>query len=305
MENRYLYSRHPFAQLVLIAGVTIISFIVLMVLAIMVGMLFLRMPLESWLSISIDNPESLPILKYMQITQSIGLFVAPPLIIGWLMLRSPSRYLSLDKTLSIKSLLLVIGILIAAIPMNNLLMLWNQELRLPNFLAGVEAWMQRAEENAAQVTTAFLTVSSFGGFLVNVLMVAIIPAVGEEFFFRGMIQKTLHRWFKNPHWAILVTAIIFSAFHLQFYGFIPRMVLGLLFGYLLYWSGNLWYPIIGHLINNLIPVVLTFFFPEQFNPADLDQVSAGNGLWLWGVAGTLAVVSGCVYFFRLQSIRQL
>ncbi|MFO7617163.1 MAG: CPBP family intramembrane glutamic endopeptidase [Bacteroidales bacterium] len=304
MEEHFLSNRHPFVQLVFIAGITIITFFVVMVMAILFGLIFLGMPLESWVAIDISNPETLWRLKYIQITQSMGLFVLPPLVIGWLMLRSPARYLSLHQGISARPALLVIFILIAALPVINLLMLWNQEMRLPQFLSGIEAWMLQTEEKAAEITTAFLSVNTFGAFLVNILMVAVIPALGEEFFFRGMIQPTLQRWFKSPHLAILLTAVIFSAFHLQFYGFLPRLMQGLLFGYLLWWSGNLWYPVIGHFVNNLIPVTLTYLFPEQFDPARLDEITTANDLWLWSIAGAVAVVACCIYFYRLHLIRQ-
>jgi uncharacterized protein len=174
----------------------------------------------------------------------------------------------------------------------------NQELQLPVFLAGIEDWMKRTEEQAAELTMAFLTVNTFPGYLVNVLMVALIPAFGEEFFFRGVLQKVFYRWFRNPHFAILFVAIIFSAFHMQFYGFLVRLALGVIFGYLFYWSGNIWYPVLAHFVNNFMPVSLTYFFRDQFDPAELEQVGTGpESLW-WAIPGFLISTALIVYFYK-------
>jgi membrane protease YdiL (CAAX protease family) len=87
---------------------------------------------------------------------------------------------------------------------------------------------------------------------------AVLPAIGEELAFRGIVQNELHRWWKNPHVAIWVAAIIFGVIHMQFYGVVPRIMLGVLFGYLYWWSGNIWVPIIGHFINNGFMVLMMF-----------------------------------------------
>jgi len=99
---------------------------------------------------------------------------------------------------------------------------------------------------------------SFGSFLLNMLMVAVIPAVGEELLFRGVIQKLLQKLVNNAHLAIIITAILFSAMHFQFYGFLPRWIMGIILGYLFYWSGNIWYPIIAHFLNNGFQVLMVY-----------------------------------------------
>jgi len=187
---------------------------------------------------------------------------------------------------------------VAVLPVLNLLTILNQELQLPAFLSGMEAWMKRTEEQAAELTLAFLTVNTFPGYLVNVFMVALIPAFGEEFFFRGVLQKVFSRWFRNPHFAILFVAIIFSAFHMQFYGFLPRLALGVIFGYLFYWSGNIWYPVLAHFINNFMPVSLTYFFREQFDPAELEQVGTGPESMWWAIPGLLISSALVLYFYK-------
>ncbi|TAF81977.1 MAG: CPBP family intramembrane metalloprotease, partial [Sphingobacteriales bacterium] len=95
------------------------------------------------------------------------------------------------------------------------------------------------------------------------LMIAILPAIGEELFFRGTIQNIFTALFKNPHVAVWLTAILFSAIHLQFYGFLPRMFLGALFGYLFIWGKSIWLPILGHFLNNGFAVIMAFRLQQE------------------------------------------
>ncbi len=306
MENRYLASQHPVIQLIFIALISLITFFTVMVLAVVFGLVLFNLPLSGWIGLDVNDPENLSLLKYLQITQSIGLFVIPPVIIGWLLTGHPVSYLRLDEKIGLKPAFIVFFLLLAILPVLNLLSIVNQGMNLPDFFSGIERWMQQTEAQAADLTVAFLTVDTFGGFLVNVLLVALVPAIGEEFFFRGLLQRTFQQWFRNPHLSILVVSIVFSAFHLQFYGFMPRLLQGLLFGYLFWWSGNLWYPIIGHFINNFIPVLLTWLFPALFNPAELEVIGSGPAAWLWALPATIAVIAGCYYFYRsvnMNSVR--
>jgi hypothetical protein len=99
--------------------------------------------------------------------------------------------------------------------------------------------------------------------LLNLFICAALPAIGEEFFFRGTLQQLFNQWFKNKHVAIIVTAFLFSAIHLQFYGFIPRFLLGLYLGYLFVWTGSLWAPIFAHFLHNGISVGIQYFANQQ------------------------------------------
>jgi len=132
--------------------------------------------------------------------------------------------------------------------------------------------------------------------ILNLFIIAILPAVGEEFFFRGVLQKILIRLFKSVHVAIWVTAFIFSAIHFQFFGFVPRFILGLIFGYLFFWSGTLWLPVISHFINNAVPVIMSYIQGmEKFNtPSD-------TPLWKLALALPLPVAIGLVILFYFRN----
>lgn len=207
--------------------------------------------------------------KFFQITNSIGVFVLPALLIAWWFEDRPMSFLGLKEAPVLSSLLIVMITMLTLLPMIEMLATWNARLVLPDFLASMEAWMKRAEDAARDLTLRFLKMETVGELGVNFVMIALIPAVGEELLFRGVLQRYLGDWIKNKHIAIWLTAFLFSALHLQFYGFLPRFLLGIYLGYLLMWSGNLWYPILAHLINNGTAVVAYYFYQDK-----LDEIVA-------------------------------
>ena len=255
----------PFRQLLFSAFVILVSFLSFTLLSLVVAIPVFG--LDSLMNLptinDIDNPESLRILKYFQVVQSFGLFIIPPLIIGWLFSEKISEYLYLNKSFTGLSVVLAISVTILALPFINFTGELNSRMLLPEWLFGMERWMKNAEENAALLTEAFLKVETTQGLLFNLFMIALLPAIGEELLFRGVIQKIFTGWTRSHHWGIWITAILFSALHIQFYGFIPRMLLGVLFGYLLIWSGSIWLPVIAHFVNNGFAVMAIFLIDKN------------------------------------------
>lgn len=299
METQYFRSQHPVIQLLMFVLIAVISVLAFTLISLVAGILIFQVSPGDWVNLlDMTIPDNLPVLKFLQVTQSLSLFVIPPLVFGWFATRHPWAYLHIDTKPDTKQVAMVLVLAVLILPVINLLSMFNLELKLPGFLSEVEDWMKRSEKQAGDLTEAFLAVSTFGGYVVNVLMVALIPGFGEEFFFRGVLQKIFHRWFRNPHVAIIVVSIIFSAFHMQFYGFLPRFGLGVLFGYLFWWSGNIWYPVLAHFMNNFLPVTLAFFFPTQFNAAGLDTLGVGTDAWLWAVPSFVLSLTVVLIFYR-------
>ena len=156
--------------------------------------------------------------------------------------------------------ILAVIIVVSFMFVNTIFIEWNMNITFPDFMRGFENWAREKEEELSMVTEFLTEFSSTKQFIVVFIVVAILPAMGEELIFRGILQNKFFIYFKNIHVAILLSAILFSGFHLQFYGFIPRLFLGILFGYIYYWSGNLWYPILGHFINNGFTLVLIYLY---------------------------------------------
>jgi membrane protease YdiL (CAAX protease family) len=239
----------------------------------------------------LNNPESLRFLKYFQVVQSIGVFIVPPFILGWLFHGKVTEYLYLDKTVTFTSVFLVLVLSFAASPFINFIGEINANMQFPEWLSGIETWMKDAEDKAAELTEAFLKVDTMGGLLFNIFMIAFLPAIGEELLFRGVIQRIFTNWTKNHHWGIWISAILFSALHMQFYGFIPRMLLGVMFGYLLVWSGSIWLPIIAHFINNGVAVVLMYLIDKNMLNPELEEIgSTSDSYYLAAVSAVLIIV---------------
>lgn len=202
-------------------------------------------------------------------------------------------------------LLLAISLLImiAFIPFNSWIIEWNKSLHLPQGLHQIEEWMFRKEEELAAMTR-FLTNFNTGVELVVALVVmAVIPAVGEEVLFRGIIQRKIFHKIGDMHASIWATAALFSATHLQFYGFVPRMLLGAMMGYMYAWTRNLWTPIFAHFINNAAIVVVVFLSHHQIIDFDIEK-SDSSVSWI-GALLSLALTVGLLLNLKMISQRSL
>lgn len=291
----------PFPQLMFSVFVIIVSFLVFMVFSLVIAIPVFGLDQVMNLSSLNDfnNQETIRVLKYFQVVQSIGLFIVPPLILGWLFYGKFADYLYLNKSFAVSSLLLVLVIAFFAAPFINFIGELNAQMQLPNWLSGIESWMKNAEENAAIITEAFLKVNTTGGLLFNIFMIAFLPAIGEELLFRGVIQRIFTNMTKNHHWGIWISAILFSALHMQFYGFAPRMFLGILFGYLLVWSGSMWLPIIAHFLNNALAVTAMFMIDKNMLNPEVEEIGSTSGSYYMA-----AISLGLIIVFMLMIKRQ-
>ena len=171
---------------------------------------------------------------------------------------------------------IMVVVMIGGILFNGVLIEWNAGIKLPEFLSELEKTM-REKEDELMVMTKYLTdFDNTGEFLMGLLVIGVLAGLGEEFLFRGVLQPKLQFYTGNAHVGIWLAAFIFSAIHLQFYGFFPRMLLGAIFGYLYYYSGSLLYPIIAHILNNAFTVILVYLNKLgkiEFNIEESEQVS--------------------------------
>lgn len=245
------------SQIVFAAFIALVSFLFLFVVSIVAALPFVGASemMQSLSGGDISNQMTINLLKYFQVVQSIGLFIIPPFIIGYLYEGNAYRYLTLDRKISPKVILIGLGVLLASGPLIGYLGELNSNMHLPESMSGIEQWMRNMEDNADGLITRFLDTKTVGGFLFNIFMIAVIPALGEELLFRGVIQKIFTKMTRNYHLGIWISAFLFSALHMQFYGFIPRLLLGAMFGYLLVFTGSIWLPILAHFMNNLVGVI--------------------------------------------------
>ncbi|MCF6359923.1 MAG: CPBP family intramembrane metalloprotease [Cyclobacteriaceae bacterium] len=215
-----------------------------------------------------------PLMIIQGVGSAFGLIFIPWLIYSK-MFKLPLNFG--QSKASVQPIIFTFLIVVFFVVVNSPIGEWNQQIKLPAFLSSVEAALQAMEEKMKVITEFLIEFDSFGAFLVGIIVIAVIPAIGEELVFRGLIQNHLFRITKNIHVAIWVAAFIFGAIHMQFYGLFPRMMLGVLFGYLYYFSGKLSYAMLAHFFNNGIAVVAVYM--HQLGKIDYDIDSEESILW--------------------------
>ena len=218
------------------------------------------------------------------------------------------HWLHLDKGIGWQEALSAMVIMLLAIPGINLLSAWNQQLELPEWMGGIEQWMRMQEDAAEQLTEQFLRVDTLGGLLVNIGLMALLPALAEELTFRGVVQGMFTR---NKHVAIWAAAAIFSFVHFTFYGFLPRMLLGAMFGSMLWWTGSLWVPMLMHFVNNCAAVVVAFVaynYLEEGSVEMLDRIGTEDtillGVFSICIVLIMMVMYGYFYSHGERSVKE-
>lgn len=267
--------RHPATSLALLLALVFAGAIVFSMLAVFIGLAVTNGAggLGNLEGLLMGDASNANFLKIVQAGSSIGMFVFPALLMGVIEKR-PHKYLDFKTPVYPQLWFIIVGIMFFSAPIFEQAIKLNERLVLPEALSGLENWMKAKEAELERLTRMFLSDTTYWGLFVNLLVVAVIAAIGEEFLFRGCVQGILVRWFRNPHLAIWITAIVFSAIHLQFYGFLPRMLLGALFGYLLLWGKNIWLPVLAHFINNATAVISAFYLQRQGR--SLDDMNFGE-----------------------------
>lgn len=216
-------------------------------------------------------PNVVPAIYILQLVSTTIPIFAAPVFFAQVIVKEPLPYLKPSFRFPWMLVVVVFFIMMISSPLIELSGNINQKMVLPEFLKGLEDWMKRSEESARKITMAILQMNTVWDCIKNVLLIGLLTAIAEEFMFRGVLQTIMQRWTKNTHAAIWITAILFSAFHMEFYGFLPRMFLGALFGYFVAWSGSIWPAVWAHFLNNGTAVVATYLFQKKkitINPDD-------------------------------------
>ena len=238
--------------------------------------------------------------------QDILAFILPAVVTMAIIYRRPFHVMGLDRAPSWLAITIVILFYVISLPAMNWLVEMNKAMSLPSWMAGIEQAMRAAEDSAAEVTQEMLNINSVGQLILCVLVVGVMAGLSEEMLFRGAMLRTMQDSRLGKHAVVWITAILFSAFHLQFYGFVPRMLLGVWLGYLFVWTGSLWVPIIAHTLNNSTMVLMSYLsnkgvIPEGFGD-NLGLPAAGSFPWLatCSLIASLALAISVHVFYTLR-----
>ena len=245
------------------------------------------------------NPLEYPdILRAMQFLSTLGIFLFPAIICAWLFSDNYKEYLKIENPIYMPVAFWAIISMIVAVPFINLTISINQQIVFPEALKGLETLIKKMEDSNNQTIDAILNTNNISTALLNFLIICVVAAVSEEFMFRGLLQTLFGRIIRNPHILIWTIAIIFSAIHLEFYGFIPRMFLGAWLGYLMYYTKTIWIPVLAHLVNNSLTIGAYYMFrdaPDKMKEFD----TVGSGATWWLAAASLAL-----FFFSFTQIKK-
>jgi hypothetical protein len=260
----YAYNRmHPVLQFLILICMTVF----LILIGSVVGMLIVSTKYDFSLadlrSLNPHSPNAATGLWILQICSGTLPLLISPILFAWLIMREPQEYLKTRFNISLLVMLLAFTVMIVSTAFIEGLTVFNQKLSLPENLKWLEEVIRQMEKQAEATMKILLKMDTIGQLAFNLLVIGLITGIAEEFLFRGCMQTILMQWFKKPHAAIWVTAFIFSFFHFEFFGFLPRMALGVLFGYFAWWSGSIWPAVLGHFFNNGFAVLLTYLYQHH------------------------------------------
>ncbi|HEY5471007.1 MAG TPA: CPBP family intramembrane glutamic endopeptidase [Bacteroidales bacterium] len=291
-----IYERSTLVQLYISVLTILVVGMFLFFVFVAAGMIFFGIDISKIGDIYSNHGESnIAFLRYLLITQQISFFIIPSVILFRILKPSCNSFFVDFKTPERTEIVLVVILVICIFPVTYFTGQINSGMHLPDWLSGIEKWMLEKENDANGLIESIISSDSFWILLLNILIIAVLPAIGEELIFRGIFQKIFYKLFKSDHLAIWFTAFLFSTLHLQFYGFLPRLILGLVFGYLFYFSGNLWLPMLAHFLNNAVPTIASYF--QRADKADMFE---NISLWkqLLGLLLPIIVIIIIFNYFR-------
>jgi membrane protease YdiL (CAAX protease family) len=289
----YLKQYPPFFQLVVFSGIFLGCFVIY-------NFFFLGWAMPQVTGITafdlqngdLHNPHFVEVMKWMQLIYSLFCFLVPALLFLYLSDPHPLEYGDLRHRFRLVAGLLSIVILVCAMPAVGVLSDWNQQIHF----GSLDESLRQLNQKATEMTEAMLRMQGWGSLLFNLLLIGIIPAIAEEMFFRGVIQRLLVRMTRRGWIGILLASLIFSLLHGEMLGFFPRAALGVILGLIYYISGNLWYSIVAHFINNGTQVVLLFLFQKHYIAFDISQDQPTPALA--GLVSSVIVIGLFVIFWK-------
>lgn len=292
MGFKSIYKDKPFiSKFITLCLLILVSVILHTIIALTLIHIFTDQGLSLISNQDLTNQDTVNNLKFLQLFSGIGLFITPILLYSYL-----TDFKFKFSKVRRRNIILVITIILLITPFVSLLLEWNMKIPIPE-------WFLQLDNNSEDIIKAFLNYSTIYELLYTLLIISIVPAIGEELLFRGYLQQEITKWTKWPHLAILITAFLFSVVHLDAQAIIPRLTLGVLLGYFYYLSRNLWLPIIAHFINNAQVVI---FAHDSFK-IDSEGYSflASYSNYALGLFSLISVAILFYLFYKSNSIEKV
>lgn len=282
-------------QLILLISIALVSFFILGMVGTVILSSITGIGIKELAHISnwkMDDPGMITFIRGMQLVQFISLFVVPVFLCARLFSTNSREYLGLKPPYQPGYYFMGIAVMILALPLVGWLGELNSSIPFP---PDMTEWMKSKEDDAARMVKALLSQHTIKDLLLNIFFIAVLAAVGEELLFRGIAQRLFIRIFKSPVAGIVVSAILFSAMHVQFFGFLPRLALGVVLGFLYWYSGSLWTAIVAHFVYDASLIVLAYMKPEMITS---DNVVETGNVMIAGLVSLVIVVLGVIWMKR-------
>jgi len=241
-------------------------------------------------------------VKFLQIIGALGTFVFSSLLISFIYTGSWFGYFLPGRRFSGGSAIFLVMVMIVSLPFVNMLTDLNMQLEIP--IKRVDGYLRQLEEQTEALMMTLIRADNIGALVINLFMIAIIPAIGEELVFRGLLQRHLTGMVKNGHVAVIIAAGIFSLAHFQVYSFLPRFFLGLILGYAFYYGKSIWYPMLAHLVNNTLGVMFYFFYMKESGGESLEEIGTVEMLLWVGILSFLLVATMMYYWVKMVQTSQ-
>jgi membrane protease YdiL (CAAX protease family) len=246
---------------------------------------------------NLDEAQNLALLKYIQAGTSIGMFILASLVSAYFISDNPVSFLKLDRIPGWFIIVIVCILIVITLPMNNYLTYLNGKLQVPEGIYWLQEYFERKEGEMENIMVKFLKVSGPVPLLINIFVIALIPAIGEELLFRGIVQPLASKGFRSIHAGVILTAFLFGILHFQFLSFLPRFVLGILLGYIYLYTASLWMPILAHFVNNGLAVVFYYMYYSGQTGDQLEDMGTPGHAPFYTFISIILVVM-LLYFLR-------
>lgn len=304
-DNETLYSEeqiHPGLQFLVFTGI----FVLVLILGNIIGLgvasaLYGFKDVMDIAQLKTSSPNAINTLWILQVAGTTLPILAAPVFFAYIIVQDPADYLKPNIKFPYWLLFLGFFIMLIANPTIEILSNINQKLQLPEFLSGMQKWMEESEKNAQTITGVMLKMPTIGTMFFDLFLIGLVTAIVEELMFRGVLQTIFARWTQSYHAAVWITAVLFSAFHMEFFGFLPRVLLGALFGYFVVWSGSIWPAIWGHFVNNGSAVVASYLFQHKIIKTDPDNQHLFNYA---GYILSFLILLALLFIFRKTATEQ-
>lgn len=274
MLRAYLKDNGPATQFVFSLMIVIAAWLIFQLLALLTGSLFFGIgfnEIQPALT-NLSDPVPIAYQKYLQSIISLGMFIIAPLVAVFFLSDNMWAFLRTGFYPGTAVSLLVALVMVLALPMNNYFTYLNSLFDAAGISEGLQNYFESREAQAEKVFEGFLKVTGIMPLLINILIIAVIPAIGEELLFRGVLQNILIKWTKNTFAGVFITSLAFALLHFQFLSVLPRFILGMVLGYIFVWTRSLWMPVLAHFVNNAFAVVYYYLLYNGYVGGEIENI---------------------------------